>query len=240
MTTFRRSILTPLVAALVLGAGAASAPAAAQTPAPAIPADLRNARYCEILPVRLTLEGLKATVYNTLGYGDCPAEAWNALTEAELRRHFDVLEIVRNGPRYFIMDRIVASGATRDGEVITLGGITLAKRAEVALSLSQAREPAYAEQAIDRDTVYQFDAGKPVFQLTAPDGAVYVMQSYAAIVDPALTYDDLPGLGARLKLPAGWTYTTRVPDTDLVLKAAGKAIVIQDDLKNTYQKVAPN
>nr|WP_246520084.1 hypothetical protein [Ancylobacter lacus] len=227
-----------MLAALLLGAGTLRpGPAAAQTPAPTIPADLRNARYCEVLPVRLTVEGLKATVYNTLGYGDCPADKWDALTEADLRRYFDVLEIKRNGPRYFIMDRIIASGATRDGDVITIGGITFVKRAEISPSLSQAREPSYTEQTIDRDTIYEFDAGKPVFQLTAPDGSVYVMQTYAAFVDTSLTYDDLPKLGARLKLPTGWTYTMRVPDSVLVLKAAGKAIVIQDDLKNTYQKV---
>ena len=44
------------------------------------------------------------------------------------------------------------------------------------------------------------------------------MQAYAAIV------------------ASGWTYSSMVPDKDLILGAAGKATVEQDDLDNTYQK----
>jgi hypothetical protein len=43
--------------------------------------------------------------------------------------------------------------------------------------------------------------------------------------------------GAKLKLPSGWTYSPMVPDKDLILGAAGKATVVQDDLDNTYQKL---
>jgi hypothetical protein len=37
------------------------------------------------------------------------------------------------------------------------------------------------------------------------------MQAYAAIVDKTLTYDDLPTLRAKLKLPSGWRYSSTVP-----------------------------
>ncbi|MBS9476765.1 hypothetical protein KIP89_06570 [Ancylobacter sp. VKM B-3255] len=213
--------------------------AQAQQPAPKLPVVLRDARYCEIVPIHVTRVGLRASVYNTLGFDDCPADKWDALSRLELLRQFDTLAVVMNGPRHFLMDDIIASGATKTGEVITIGGITLAKRAEVGLSLHQAMGPAFTEQTIERDTTYRFDAGKPVFTLTAPDGAVYVMQSYAQIVDPALAYADLPSLGAKLTLPAGWTYGTRTPDKDLLLTATGTATVVQDDLKNTYQKMVP-
>ena len=63
------------------------------------------------------------------------------------------------------------------------------------------------------------------------------MQAYAAIVHKTLTYDDLPALGAKLKLRSGWTYSSIVPDRDLILGAASKATVVQDDLDNTYQKL---
>jgi len=49
------------------------------------------------------------------------------------------------------------------------------------------------------------------------------MQAYAQIVDKTLTYDDLPGLGAKLKLPDGWRYSTTVPQQDIVAGAKGKA-----------------
>ena len=46
--------------------------------------ELRNVRYCEVIPV--TRKGLELTswVYNTLGLNDCPAKEWDALTEDEV------------------------------------------------------------------------------------------------------------------------------------------------------------
>jgi hypothetical protein len=76
-----------------------------------------------------------------------------------------------------------------------------------------------------------------VFLLEGPDGSRYVMQAYAQIVDKTLTYDDLPALGAKLKLPEGWHYSTTVPQQDIVAGAKGTATVVQDDLDNTYQKL---
>lgn len=239
MTARLSSTARSALFALLLLAGG-DAMAQETPPTPHLPAVLRDARYCEIVPIHLTREGLKASVYNTLGFDDCPADKWNALTRRELFAQFETLAVVMNGPRHFLMDGIIATGDTRTGEVITVGGIVMAKRAEISLSLHQAMGPAYTEQTIERDTTYRFDAGKPVFQLTAPDGAVYVMQAYAQIVDPSLGYADLAGLGARLKPPAGWSYSTRTPDKDLLLVATGTAIVIQDELKNTYQKMTAN
>jgi hypothetical protein len=82
-----------------------------------------------------------------------------------------------------------------------------------------------------------FEAGKPVFLLVAPDGKRYAMQAYAQMIDKNLSYDDLPGLGVRLKLPKGWRYESMVPASDLVLGAHGAAIIVQDDLDDTYQKI---
>lgn len=236
--------------ALILSLAIAATPACAlaQTAAPATPnapnvpdppAVLRDYRYCEIVPITVSMSGLKAQVFNTIGYGDCPEAAWKTITESELRKRFGAVTVILNGPRHFIMDKIIPKGATARGEVITVNGIGLESRAELSLSLFELMDKPYGEHTVDRETVYRFDAGKPTFRLTTPEGAVYVMQSYAQIVDPTLTYDALPGLGAKLKLPKGWTYQTVTPDAPLLLNADGKAIVIQDDLKNTYQKMTP-
>jgi len=60
------------------------------------------------------------------------------------------------------------------------------------------------------------------------------MQSYARIVDEDLTLADLPSLGDQLQVPAGWEYRSRTLDADLVVRSAGAAHVVQDELKNTY------
>jgi hypothetical protein len=39
---------------------------------------------------------------------------------------------------------------------------------------------------IDRDAIYRFKAGSPVFMLEGPDGSRYAMQAYAQNVDKSL------------------------------------------------------
>jgi hypothetical protein len=198
---------------------------------------VRNARYCEIIPVVRDGFHLTATVYNTLGLNDCPPAIWDAISEEAMKQRFGALTVLLNGPRYFIMDSIKSSGATKDGKTIEAGGLQLTERATIDVGLLDLLHRPYRQQIINRDTLYMFKAGRPVFMLEAADGSRYVMQAYSQIVDKTLGYDDLPTLGARLKLPDGWSYASSVPDKDLVLGAQGKATVVQDELENTYQKL---
>jgi hypothetical protein len=100
------------------------------------------------------------------------------------------------------------------------------------------RKP-YTEHIVNRRTQFIFDVGEPVYELVSSSGAVYVMQSYAEIVDPGLRMADLANLGSRLKLPRGWTFRTRVLSNTLTVTATGEARVVQDELENTYQFNAP-
>ena len=221
--------------ALAFGIGTASAQA--PTPGDHSKTGVRNARYCEIVPVVRDGLHLVASVYNTLGLNDCPAALWDKITEEAMKQRFPAaIKIVLNGPRHFLMDTIAGEGDTAMGETIDAGGLALTKRATIDLSFAELAEGPYHERTINRETRYVFDAGKPVFVLMAPNGSRYAMQAYAQIVDKNLSYDDLPKLGVRLKLPTGWSYTVMTPAKDLIVGAQGKAIVVQDDLDNTYQK----
>ena len=63
------------------------------------------------------------------------------------------------------------------------------------------------------------------------------MQSYSHIVDDTQTTDSLSGLGSRLALPEGWTFTARVLEDDLFVEdVEGIATIVQDELTNTYQR----
>jgi hypothetical protein len=198
---------------------------------------VRDARYCEIIPVVRQGLSLVATVYNTLGLNDCPPDLWDKITETGMKKRFGALKVLLNGPRHFVMDKIEASGSTATGETIEVGGLGLTERASIDLDLFNLGSRPYRERAIERDTRYVFDAGKPVFVLVNPNGTRYAMQAYAQMIDKTLSYADLPTLGARLKLPAGWRYESIVPQTNLVLGAKGEAIIVQDDLDDTYQKI---
>jgi hypothetical protein len=227
-----RSLVIMMAAAAIGSAGAQTADKARH-----MIDGVRNVRYCEIIPMVRHDFHLVATVYNTLGLNDCPPEIWDKITEAAMKKRFGALRVVLNGPRHFVMDAIAAEGDTASGATVDAGGLALTARATIDVGLAGLRSKPYRERTIARETRYVFKAGEPVFLLVRPDGARYAMQSYAQIIDKSLTYADLPKLGSRLKLPAGWRYETTTPASDLVLGAQGRAIVIQDDLDDTYQKL---
>lgn len=200
--------------------------------------ELRNVRYCEIIPV--TREGRKLTawVYNTLGLNDCPAAEWDALTEDEVNEEYGSVAAKLNGPRYWVIDKLIASGSTTTEERFTFGGIEMGLRATLETKLREGTvgEEFYVPNEVQRDTVYVYKAGYPVYELTSPGGDVYIMQSYAQIKDKTLTIDDLATLESKLALPEGWTYSTRTLTEDFELITTGLAYVINDDLYNAYQR----
>ena len=94
----------------------------------------------------------------------------------------------------------------------------------------------FTPNQINRTTNFVYKVGSPIYELTSPEGEIYVMQSYSQIVNPSLSMKDLPTLGSQLKLPAGWQYQSHVLEKDLSLVANGVAYVLQDNLSNSYQR----
>jgi len=93
----------------------------------------------------------------------------------------------------------------------------------------------YVPHAVDRRTVFTFDAGSEVFELVAADGMVYVMQTWSQQEDPTLVEICLAGLAPRLALLEGWTYRARTLDTPLRADTTTTAAqVVQADLGNSY------
>ena len=103
-------------------------------------------------------------------------------------------------------------------------------------TLDAAAPAAYTPLSVLRSNVWKFKREKEIYELTDPEGHVYVMQSYSQIVDPDLQESDLSSLGERLDLPPGWSFSSRVLDENLELVADGEAVVVQDNLTNTYQR----
>jgi len=197
-------------------------------------AGMRDRRYCEILIVRRSGLSLNADVYNTLGLNDCPPAQWAAIDAAKIKKERDALTIVMNGPGHFMMDRVVMELQTQPP--VDFQGLMMRYLAVLHLGWRDiaGRRP-YTEHKVSRRTQFAFDAGKPVYELTSPSGERYVLQSYSQIVDPNLRMADLQNLGGKLKLPAGWKFSTRVLSAPLEVIATGVARIVQDDLQNTYQ-----
>jgi len=217
-----------LAAAAVLGlAGTAGA-------APIGSADMRNTRYCEIFTVYLSPAPI-ARVNNSYGLNRCRQGWWDSLDPAAIASEAGADLVLLNGPRYWMMDRVKV---TDPGPITTLAGKRMREVATIDLAkVGLAPPPAYTQVKIQRGTRFVFLAGRRIFELTDPNGRHYVMQSYARIVDPGLRYRDLRGIGDNIGLPDGWSYRTRKLKGKLALRANGQATIVQDGLKNTYQRI---
>jgi hypothetical protein len=202
------------------------------------PDGIRDVRYCEVVLLKADTDGLYAEVWNTMGRSECPQDEWEAIDTAAIAAEYGAATALANGPRYWTLDRIDAA-MQLTAPVTVFGTLEMFLGATVDLGAGLPSTTPYTQRPVARDTVFFFDAGSEVYELTDPDGVVYVMQSYSQKLDPTLSADQLAGLGARLKLPAGWTFSTRVLDAELEVRDVdGIAVVVQDDLENTYQLVA--
>ncbi len=222
-------------ATLIVTGGAAAAQSNSRAPEDMKERDhLRNARYCEILVV--TRDGLSATaaVYNTLGLNDCPEQQWRALDPDRLRKENNAYRVVMNGPRYFIMDR---NALRNPGPTRHFDGLEARLLAQVEVEKNSSKRLPYTENTVERESQYVYEAGKNVYELLAPSGRSYIMQSYSVEVDPSLNEAALAGLSSRLTLPKGWHYRVRQLSEPLIVRNTGpKAYVLQDNLKNSYQR----
>jgi hypothetical protein len=190
-------------------------------------------RYGEMLLVKQLESGLVAEVYNSFTLNDCPEALWRTLDPAAIAQGEGALIAVPNGPRYWLMDVIekISPGVPNIHE---FGGIAMNRAA--VLDLSGGVDPTpYLERRVARTAVFTFAARRTVYELSAPNGSRYVMQSWCTAIDESLAEADLPSLATRLSLPEGWTYSSRELTMPLAINTSTEdAVVIQDDLRNSY------
>lgn len=197
--------------------------------------DLAGKRYGEVLLVTRGEAGPQATVYNSFPLNDCPPELWSALDPHAIAAENGVAAALLNGPRYWLMNAI-EKDAQGPQITKTFGGIEMIQQATVLLS-SMTPAP-YVANRVNRHTIFIFNAGEQVFELTDPQGQQWVMQAWSQVSDPNLSRADLPRLGERLDLPAGWNYRSRVLDSELRVDTRTRAAqVLQDNLTNSYSLV---
>ena len=200
---------------------------------------LRDQRYCEVIPSVTQASTVTTYIYNTQGLNLCPAAQWDGLTEDEANQEFGSQSAQLNGPRHWMMDTLEGTGSSNTGQTFTFGGIEMSLRGTIVTPVGTPTvgQQFYVPNTVQRQTVYTFQARQPIYELIDPDHNVYVMQSYAQIVDPELTIDQLPALGHILSLPAGWRYRQQRPRHSIQIIATGIAHVINDNLADSYQRM---
>ena len=94
------------------------------------------------------------------------------------------------------------------------------------------------EAQVMRDTIFYYDAGIRVHELTDPEDRVFVLFAYQ--VDPIeLIAPDFQeaDLSQEITVPSGWIYSSRVLDEELIIDTADVATVlaIRADTDSTWQ-----
>jgi hypothetical protein len=195
---------------------------------------MRGVRYGEVLAMFLRDTGLEAEVYGTQMLNDCPQELWDTLNADEIAKDMGAVFAKLNGPRYWLLDGLGSKVAVVDPVFKDFNGIQMRRIATIPIGADFAAGP-YTIRNVNRGAVFFFDAGKTVYELVDPDGRALVMQARCIGIDPNMTEESLATLGERLALPEGWSYRTRVLETELVVDtSATLATVVQDEFENTY------
>jgi hypothetical protein len=195
---------------------------------------MRGVRYGEVLAMFLRDTGLEAEVYGTQMLNDCPQELWETLNADEIAKDMGAVFAKLNGPRYWLLDGLGSKVAVVDPVFKDFNGIQMRRIATIPIGADFAAGP-YTIRNVNRGAVFFFDAGKTVYELVDPDSRALVMQARCIGIDPNMTEESLANLGERLALPEGWSYRTRVLETELVVDtSATLATVVQDEFENTY------
>jgi len=198
-----------------------------------------ESRYCEVLLASPEAGGrLRADVWNSGPFG-CPQADWEALDSDALASEFGVQTALLNGPRFWVIDASTNNAPPATPMLDQFGNLTMLLGPSVLLAEGFVfGENPYQVNAVSRDTVWRYRAGREVYELTNPDGQRFRMQSFTRAFETDQLLGELASLGSRLSLPEGWSFATRRLTEDLNLPTvAGIAEVITDDFGNTYQRV---
>jgi len=200
--------------------------------------DMHFYRFCEVALITGTSMGnAVANFYNTTGASDPTPEQFAKLDADKLAKQFHARKVHLNPVRWWTFNEIDINemGDTQDFEGIkatwmAVVGVEAMEKAVVKIE--------WIPGSIYRNNAFKFSPGTEVYLLDAPNGEVFVMQSYTDYYDKSLTPATLKDIGSKLTFPAGWKFRTKVLDRELVVsteRANFYAHVLQDNLHNTYQ-----
>jgi hypothetical protein len=200
--------------------------------------DMRGHLFCELgLITGTSVDNAIANIWDTTGASDPTPEQFDALDADAIARENGARRAWVNPGRTWMFDRLDVSEAGDDKSFGGMTGTWMGMGA--AATMMQATvEGGYSPGYIYRNYTFTFNQGSKVYMLDAPDGEVFVMQSFTRHFDPTLSEDNLAHLASRLELPSGWGFRAETLEWDLQVSSAkhdNLAHVLQDNLHNIYQ-----
>jgi hypothetical protein len=209
--------------------------------------NLRGIVYGEI---SLLCDQSGATMYNTTGMNNpsnpaqpsspadsAPLVLWNGFSEGTVAMDYEVPNGFKNGPRFWVNDWIQLPV----GPTLNFNGLYARWFAypnyPPGVQKAGITANAYKSNAIQRNSLMGFDAGKSIYVLVDTNNVAWVMQAASQQVDPTETIQSLGTLSSKLSLPSGWKYQVIPLTKELQIKAVnGTANVTTDSQGNTYDQ----
>jgi hypothetical protein len=199
--------------------------------------DMRGYRFCEVGLITGTRPGnAVGNVWNTTGVSDPTPEQFATLDAKKIAKENHAPRAWLNPVRRWMFDEMDSWEVGEDRE---FDGIKFTWVAVAGAETAKTVQRPFAPGHIYRNNAFTFNEGSEVYVLDAPDGEVFVLQSFTQAFDPTLSEDNLAELGDKLTLPDGWAFRSKVLDNDLVVSthnlSGHLAHIVQDNLHNTYQ-----
>jgi hypothetical protein len=194
--------------------------------------------FCEVALITGTSKANAiADFYNSTGTDICTPEKFAVLNKEQILKETGAREVFLNPSRRWTFDQL---DVYEDGIERTFGGVKMTWMGVVAVEQLEkgVTKGHYVPGYIYRDNQYTFKKGREIYLLDAPDGEVFVMQSFTNFKQKEVTFADARNLGSKLTLPPGWKFRSVVLDRDLIVnqkRTNGLAHVFQDDMLNAYQ-----
>jgi hypothetical protein len=197
-----------------------------------------NLVFCEVALITGTSKANAiADFYNSTGTDICTPEKFAGLDKEKIKKETGAREVFLNPSRRWTFDQldVFEDGVERtfDGIKMTWMGVVPVSELEKGVTKGH-----YVPGYIFRNNQYTFKKGREIHILDAPDGEVFVMQSFTNFKQQKVTIDNIRDLGGVLTLPPGWKFRSVVLDRDLIVnqkRTKGLAHVFQDDMLNAYQ-----
>lgn len=200
--------------------------------------DMRGYQFREVcLVTGATADTAVANIWNTTGVCNAIPEQLDALDVEAIAQGNGALYATVGPLRTWMFDRLDVWEAGGDKNFGSITG-TWMGAAEASTMKQAAEQGGYYPAYMYRNGTVTFDAGSQVYVLDAPDGEVFVMESFTRHWDAGLSEDKLAHLAERLDFPTGWGFRAELLDQDLEVSSAhhsNLAHVVQDNLHNAYQ-----